>query len=49
MEDDATVPDFPRKSEDAALAAASRGVKATIVRLPPSVHGDRKTWKTWDV
>jgi nucleoside-diphosphate-sugar epimerase len=40
LEDDKTVPDFPRKSEDAALAAASRDVKASIVRLPPSVHGD---------
>jgi nucleoside-diphosphate-sugar epimerase len=27
-------------SEEATLAMASRGVRATLVRLPPSVHGD---------
>ena len=37
-EDDATSPNFPRKSEEAALATAS-GVRASVVRLAPSVHG----------
>jgi nucleoside-diphosphate-sugar epimerase len=39
-ENDPGDPNFPRKSEEAALAAASRGVHASILRLPPSVHGD---------
>jgi nucleoside-diphosphate-sugar epimerase len=39
-EDDAPVPDFPRKSEEAALALAARGITASTVRLPPSVHGN---------
>jgi nucleoside-diphosphate-sugar epimerase len=39
-EDDPPVTNFPRKSEEAVLALASRGVRASVVRLPPSVHGD---------
>ncbi len=33
-------PGLPRVSEQAAFAAASRGTRVAIVRLPPSVHGD---------
>lgn len=38
-EDDAPNPAFPRKSEEAALAVSARGVRVSIVRLSPSVHG----------
>jgi nucleoside-diphosphate-sugar epimerase len=40
MEEEAPNPSFPRKSEEAALAVAARGVRVAVVRLPPSVHGD---------
>jgi len=39
-EEDAPNPSFPRKSEEAALALAARGVRACVLRLPPSVHGN---------
>jgi nucleoside-diphosphate-sugar epimerase len=39
-EDDPVNPNFPRKSEEAVLEIASRGVRVSVVRLPPSVHGD---------
>jgi nucleoside-diphosphate-sugar epimerase len=39
-EQDAPNPSFPRKSEQAVTAMASRGVRVSVLRLPPSVHGD---------
>jgi nucleoside-diphosphate-sugar epimerase len=33
-EEDAPVPNFPRKSEQGALEAAARGVRASLLRLP---------------
>ena len=38
-EEDAAIPSFPRKSEQA-VAMASRGARVSVLRLPPSVHGD---------
>src|SRR6266436_3575102 len=38
-EEDAAIPSFPRKSEQA-VTMASRGARVSVLRLPPSVHGD---------
>jgi nucleoside-diphosphate-sugar epimerase len=39
-EEDAPNPNFPRKPEEAALALVERGVRVSVLRLPPSVHGE---------
>ena len=39
-ENDGPNPNFPRKSEEVAQTLMTQGVNASILRLPPSVHGE---------
>ena len=39
-EEDAADSTFPRKSEQASASAVARGARVSVLRLPPSVHGD---------
>jgi nucleoside-diphosphate-sugar epimerase len=39
-EGDAPNTNFPRKSEEAALALAANGIRVSVLRLSPSVHGN---------
>ena len=39
-EEDAPNANLPRKSEEAGLALAARGVRVAVLRLPPTVHGE---------
>jgi nucleoside-diphosphate-sugar epimerase len=39
-EEDPSNPNFPRKSEEVALALAASGIRTSVLRLSPSVHGN---------